>query len=88
MVLSVLDKAGKLDSEARGAKGDQFFFDLLRTLLNLVAMGDEGVRSQALEGIESLAEMLGMDSPQDLYRRHFAEVRSRVCMCLCVYICV
>ena len=74
VVLSVLDKAGQLDASARGAKGEQFFFDLLRTLLNLVALGDKGVRAQALEGIESLAEMLELDSPQDLYRRHFDEV--------------
>ena len=83
VVLSVLDKAGQLDAQDRVKKGEQFFFDLLRTLLNLVALGDDGVRAQALEGIESLAEILELESPQDLYRQHFDQVRARW---LCLYV--
>lgn len=68
VVLSAVEKSGRLDT---GAQPEEFFFNLLRTLLYLIALGSKEVVAQAREGVESIGEMLGMDSARQLYEMHF-----------------
>ena len=43
MVLSAVEKSGRLDT---GAQPEEFFFNLLRTLLYLIALGSKEVANE------------------------------------------
>lgn len=77
IVLSALEKSEKLENDvlststASPENGSDFFFNILSVLLHLLALGKEQVQDQAREGIESLAERVGVRDSQDLYARYF-----------------